>query len=225
MEHRRQGNVIGACLMVVAFLGVAGAAAWAMPQPKLVSFSWCGSPTSCSSQALPDLTLELRLNATVVPPTGSLVISVYEYNPTGSVVTLKSEQHWVNDDLLEGYLCYSGQPPVGAAVYKGYYTLKNLSTAGGNLLFVPSLVACVTSRAPAAFSFPPSVPGSVPSQYSGVFQIYAVEGSCLWVGGTCNNVRSLGSASPAVYTVVAGDEWGNLALTHFAVGSLAGEDS
>lgn len=59
--------------------------------------------------------------------------------------------------------------------------------------------------------------GGVRFGWIGYNAIYAIDGNVLRSGQYFTFVYSIGSSRPAVYTLAAGDEWGDLVLIHFRV--------
>ena len=115
--------------------------------------------------------------------------------------------------------CATGSYPYGVAVFRGYYTLSYLSAAKDVLAFpiqfrVPGPNETAQSIGPMS--------SLTPLGYGG--QIYANQGntqSCSGgpgIVGTCS-VASIGSNRPGACTLVAGDEWGDVAILNFNVES------
>jgi hypothetical protein len=184
-------------------------------------YSDCGFVTSCSTTNPAGMTLSMQDNATMVKPNGSLTLNVNELNPTDHYVNLSVSNNWFLSSLSSFWLCYGGTPPYGVSVFRGYYTLQNVSSASDviHLLLVP---ACAYEGNITGFSFPPHssfVPhgGLQIGNDIGPQQIYAVDGNFVKMGNNNEQVYSLWSSKPAAYTIAVGDEWGDLVLLHFSV--------
>jgi hypothetical protein len=117
--------------------------------------------------------------------------------------------------------CGSLNYPVGLAVLRGNYDVANFSSAKALQIYRPGISACPMILAGiGSFGFQAS------SDNATIF------GGCQAAGGggciteTINSTVSFNgywsgsgfkSFSNGVYTVVAGDEWGGIAILHFTV--------
>ena len=203
----------------------------------------CGFVTTCNISNSAGLELSLSVNSTQLETNGTISLNVTEFNPLPIALNISSSTHWPVSGLWWG--CGLYYFPDGVAVYRGYYGLNNLSTASalnfwapipcpvewvgnGTSVGIVGVLQNVTS-----YSF---LPHSYNSSYAGFYTPsnsrtgQVVFGTFLpvrMVAGTAisatssNNFptfgNSLGSTATAVYTLVAGDEWGDLALLHFSV--------
>jgi len=204
--------------------------------------SQCGFVATCNTFNSAGLELSLSVNSTQLRPNGTISLNVTEFNPLPVPLNISSSTHWL---LGVWWGCGLYYFPDGIAVFKGYYGLNNLSTASalnfwapipcpvewvgnGTSVGVVGVLQNVTS-----YSF---LPHSYNSSYAGFYTPsdsrtgQVVFGTFLpvrMVAGTAisatssNNFptfgNSLGSTAPAVYTLVTGDEWGDLVLLHFSV--------
>ncbi len=186
--------------------------------------SQCGFTISCSAANPYGLLLTLSINYTLVKSNGSLTLIVSEFNPTSHYVNLSRSNNWYLDSLPTFWdgTCYHNYPPYGIAVFRGYYTLQNVSAASDVLRpsFYPPCLSDIRGNV-TGFKLPPASSqiqivynGKTPySLYPYVIpsiQICAVDSDAL-------GVNSLRSSQPAVYTMAVGDEWGTLVLLHFTV--------
>lgn len=181
----------------------------------------CTFATSCLAVNPLGLILTLSVNETRVYSNSSFTFDVSEFNPTASYINLSRSNDWYVASLPSFWVCYNGDPPYGIVVFRGYYTLQNISSAEDVIHFFIS-PACLYTGNATAFSFPP-MSTFVAISTSGIVltsglascsplascQIYAIDG-----GG---EAYSLWSSRLAVYTIAAGDEWGDLTLLHFMV--------
>ena len=184
-------------------------------------FNQCGFATSCLAVNPMGLVLSLSVDTTSVMSNGSLTLYVSEFNPTAYSINLSSSDDWYVPSLPSIWVCYDGSPPYGIAVFRGYYTLQNVSSAV-DVIHLVVFPACIYSGTATAFSFPPQstfLPlgttgiGPLSRPLQSPLQIYAIDGGT--VRGTV--VYSLWSSKSGVYTIAAGDEWGDLTLLHFSV--------
>lgn len=183
-------------------------------------FNQCGFANSCSASGPSGVVLTLSINTTVVRSNNSFTFDIEEFNPTDRSFNLSKADNWYLSSLTSAWFCYNGVPPYGFAVFRGYYTLQNVSSAVNVIKL--GIYGCIYTGNPTAFSFPPRstfVPiGTISLGYlQGSLQVYAINGDCVKSGSLCNMVYSLGSSKPTIYTMATGDEWGDLVLLHFSV--------
>jgi hypothetical protein len=185
----------------------------------------CGYNKGCYSAGPSGQVLSLSILSTTIAPNGSLLFQLAESNPTTNYINLTKTNGWFLPGLTDLYPCYGGFPPYGLSVFLGYDTLQNIS-AGSNLIHSTSLLCYNMPYNITMYSIHPlssQVDGLAAGKvvqsnlgYSNV--IYAIKGDVLPDGGnTSELVLSLGSSMPNNYTIVAGDEWGDVAVLHFEV--------
>jgi hypothetical protein len=195
----------------------------------------CDAASSCSAQNPRGLVLTLSLNTTTVLSSGTFMLRISEFNPTTRGFNLTLATGWVLGTLPSFYVCYSGDPPYGASIFRGYYTLQNISSAQPVQVYGGPQPSCHPSfDGPLiAFLAPPN--SSIGAAYQNLNHsvilepfsavVYAIDGTTVMMSNpSVNNgepeptgVYSLRSSQPAVYTVVGGDEWSDLVLLHFSV--------
>lgn len=186
----------------------------------------CSFVTQCTAENPSGLLLTLTINTTEVRPDGAFGVGISEYNPTTHFVNMSKSNNWQLVGLSWGP-CDGGTYPFGIAIFRGYYTLANVSTAKNVLTY--GFTFCVSHPDETAPSISP-LASLVPESLPDFGQIYAINGNTInytsstvqgnttsVVHPSSSTVNSLGSAEPAVYTIAAGDEWGDLTLLHFAV--------
>jgi hypothetical protein len=195
----------------------------------------CDTTSSCSAQNPQGLALTLSLNTTTVPSNGTFTIRVSEFNPTTRGFNLTLSNGWALDTLPSFYVCYSGDPPYGASIYRGYYTLQNISSVHPVQVYSGPQPSCHPSLDGPVVTFVASPNSGIGGVYQNLNNsvilepftavVYAIDGTTVMMSNpSVNNgepepttVYSLRSSQPAVYTVVGGDEWGDLVLLHFIV--------
>jgi hypothetical protein len=189
------------------------------------------------------LDLVLSVNSTTIPSEDEIGINASLLNTLPTMNNLTASDDWAVQDLSSGS-CDSGNStnklffPVGLGVFSGTYALNNISSAG-RPLFVWAAVSC-----PADFIFignqpyplrsitsylllPKSdkgtytgyyaVPGTPENLAKGVFTTGMGASGAIYAANGTGFYNSLHSALPSNYTLVAGDEWGQLTLLHFEV--------
>ncbi|MFI5419662.1 MAG: hypothetical protein ACHQ1H_01705 [Nitrososphaerales archaeon] len=186
------------------------------------------------------LTMQLAMNTSTVfanplsvNQSGGILIMISLYNTLPTANNLSSSQAWPIAGLLAGPC--SGYKPIGIAVMKGFYSPGNISQ--GQPLHLFQQIYCPayfpaqyyifgpTSDYVRMFSKPNSPAPSNVSQNSNPLgdmeAVVSLSGSCCrQLPGPQNCSCYIYSPIPfstGTYTVVGGDEWGDLAILHFFV--------
>lgn len=171
--------------------------------------------TSVSSQSAGALLIRLGLNSSRITSGATIEFNVSDYNPSLNELNLSKGDNWAVDSLATGG-CPSLYLPFGIAVFQGTYTSANVSQAVPLSIFpevaCPMIVMYITG-----YLFQPMsdnatvlpnttlVPMATEISVSGTYNM------------TGNQLNQLKPFAPGIYTVVAGDEWGNLAFAYFVV--------
>ena len=163
-------------------------------------------PVSSASTLNPTTGLSLNLNLST-NSNGWVIFTVYEFNTLDRANNVSVADSWPSNTSLfrwvqEPYEENAGM--VGYEMLQGNYGLSNFTQ--GTALWLqppPSLVGCCAeSQPPTSYAFQPLSEANVLSgSYPGYF-----------VGGS-----TFTPFSPGTYTVLAGDEWGEVAILHFTV--------
>ncbi len=210
---------------VVAFLIIAAAASVVFAEdPNNPGYG--GMPTSLaltasSTNRATGLSLELALNATTVKSGQAVDIMASETNTLPTMNNVTASNQWpVKGLAVFESPCGTVNHPFGMALYRGYY--GNVSLAKPLQLYAPEPVyhcPMILSKI-TQYSFYPEnstaqiwgscVPG--PCQTFAMFASLPVKG--YWNTGFLSDHTAL---IPGVYTVAAGNEWGQLELLYFVV--------
>ncbi|MGD0318858.1 MAG: hypothetical protein ABSB56_04090 [Nitrososphaerales archaeon] len=159
--------------------------------------------------------VRLELNGSRIASGATLGIIVSDYNPSTTELNLSKESAWALDGLSTGG-CPSLYYPFGIAVFQGRYTSANVSQAVPLQIFpvvpCPLLVRYITG-----YLFQPMSDNAtvLPGTGEVPMETWVSVGGTYGTGG--NQSNGLTPFAPGNYTVAAGDEWGNLAFTYFAV--------
>ena len=171
------------------------------------------------------LGLSLELSAAQVESTpGHLRITTSVFNARNSInsVTVESAWPYPPDSLNPNNPC--GTPgAVGFGISRGYYDQSNYSAASMLLLYnANAFYGCTTNVFPSGgyYSFSPnsdvveifSLQGK--KYYAESFSLSSAVGGYYEPGSSSYHVFSAGK-----YTIVAADEWGQVALLHFNISS------
>lgn len=177
------------------------------------STSTGGNPSSLNG-----LRLSLVLNGSEIASGQGIAATVDDVNTMTTPLNMSAAANWPVGDLAVGP-CGTLNYPVGIAVLRGDYDLSNVSSANALQIYQPGAYPC-----PAILSgirgyvFQPS------SDNTTIFGTCEPGGACFservdttvafkgyWSGG------AFASFPTGVYTVVAGDEWGDISILHFVV--------
>jgi hypothetical protein len=202
------------------------------------------SPVTMSSlNRSSGLTIQLAMNTSTVfenplsaNESGGILIMISLYNTLPTANNLSSAQGWPMQGLLAGPC--SGYKPIGIAVMKGFYTAGNISAGQPLPLFQE--VFCPQYFPAAYYIFGPTSDyvrmASKPNSPIGTSNLTTAQssnplGDMLAVvpldGSCCRQIPGPQNCgcyvyasipfSTGTYTVVGGDEWGDLVLLHFSV--------
>jgi len=224
---RKEGLAAVIAILVVASLGIgylSGTSTRATETMTSFSTSTVTSPTTSistetsvftrgilvpiSSASTLDPTTGLSLNLNLSTSYNEWVIlTVYEFNTLDRANNVSAAGNWPSNASLFQWVRESYEANVGMAGYEmlqGNYDLSNFTQ--GTALWLqppPSLLGCCgEEQPPTSYAFQPLSEANVLSgSYAGYF-----------VGGSTYT-----PFSPGIYTVMAGDEWSDVAILHFIV--------
>ncbi len=180
------------------------------------------------------LKLNLNVSETVMNPGSAspdyaIEANVGEFNALTTYNYISAVQSWPNANLSLGP-CGTFELPFGITLYQGYYTNQNISSGTPLTIYTPN---ANTTSAPRPEDCP-----AKPYVFSDDFAPQSDNAvvDLTWAGDNTSTAQSLsdsvsiigywsGSSSteafhplnPGVYTVFAGDEWGNMVLAYVAV--------
>jgi hypothetical protein len=213
-------------LTIVIIVTVTGAFVFAPGSsgPSTSSTSTSTGPAATTTTSDQDLGIELVL--TVTPGRGpqstsfEINASVWNMLPRANNVTGVDDYHGVQTNPL----CNTG--PVTFEVLRGYYTVANFS-AGSVLSIhgVQNMMCIVPTSALSYYVFQPKsdvFTGPLPQVSAGPSSTASMTSRSATAATSLTDVYGDGLASaeplPAgIYTVVAADNWGQLAAAHFTV--------
>jgi hypothetical protein len=180
------------------------------------------SPNSTSTGTPPSLNglkLALTLNSSTISSGQGIAATVEDLNTMTTPLNISAAADWPIGGLSTGP-CGSLNYPIGIAVLKGNYELANVSSVNALQIYQPGPYACPMILSDIeGFYFQPSsdnatVLGSCQPEASGCFS-ETVNSTVTFSGyysGTTFTPFPAGT-----YTVVAGDEWGDIVVLHFLV--------
>ena len=179
---------------------------------------------SASSKSVNGLSLSLSLDSKTYQSGQQVGIDIDEKNTLSKTNTITSSAKWPISGLGVGP-CGPLNYPFGIAIFKGSYASANVSSATPLQIYEPGIYHCPMILAGiSSYVFQPL------SDIASVFQMseatavinnmemdteFEPAPTGYWAS---NNVgAAFTHFEPGIYTVVGGDEWGNLIILHFTV--------
>ena len=171
------------------------------------------------------LGLSVLLNASSYYPGQGVSINITEYNTLSTANNVSRERNWPLSGMSLGG-CGTLNYPFGISIFHGYYGASNISQLANqsSLSFYPSGVySCPMMFAVNNYNFSPSSDnatlGVAPNGTAPIAMTSDVSTKGSW---TPSSNGSIGASTyhefiPGAYTVVGGDEWGDLVIVHFDV--------
>ena len=172
------------------------------------------------------LQLSLSVNSTVIPSEDGIQVNSTIFNTLSKENNLTASSDWPIQGLSDsGHLCpvtNSDAFPVGLEFFAGDYGINNVSSAIPLVVWMTIPIECPvqTPENWTYFSFLPKNSSAyiggfspnLPKTLSTLALVWAADSTT--IGRAFN---SLNSSLAGIYTIAAGDEWGQLALLHFQV--------
>ena len=171
--------------------------------------------TSTQAGSFQGLLVRLELNGSRMTSGAALEVTVSDYNPSSVALNISKESGWAVKGLATGR-CPSLDLPVGIAVFQGRYTSANVSQATPLRIF-PMVICPDVIRYITGYLFQPMSDNATILPGSGETPMMAEVSVSGTFGTTVNRSNQLTPFSPGTYTVVAGDEWGNLVFAYFVL--------
>ena len=155
----------------------------------------------------------------------SIGATVTVFNSLETVNNVSAASEWPIKGLTTG-ACGTLNEPLGLALFQGYYTSQNISLAGAPLeLYYPGVYNCPAILDVKYYLFQPHSysatigvsPSFGPQTPYPITASVGANGS--WTGSAVNGQSAAHHLFfPGIYTVVAGDEWGDILMLYFVVG-------
>jgi len=176
--------------------------------------------TASDSNSGLGIRLDLSVNSTSLKPGDKITITISESNLRLVLNEVRAASAWKLQGLSLGP-CGTVNRPIGFAIFKGNYTRENLSAKHPLQLYQPGAYFCpmILSRINSYVFEPLSNLADVEG-----FKLQ-IEDQTQVAGAWCEPIlpfpglATFHPFSPGVYTVVGGDEWGDLIVLHFTVSS------
>jgi hypothetical protein len=185
--------------------------------PTLSNFNGNNSDSSRTENGL---NLSLSLDSTIYNPSQQISIVIDEKNTLSKTNIVSVSSKWSFSYLTLGQ-CGTYLLPFGVALLQGYYSSTNISTATPLMFYDYSVQPCpIVFGKITTYDFRPSSdiatiqyksqPGTQPIKTNVTFSLQLTG---YWTGSPPIK-KNFDSGD---YTIVAGDEWGNLVIVHFTV--------
>ncbi len=160
-----------------------------------------------------NLTLLLSVNSTTIQRGGTIGIDISLENNQSQVLTSMAEKHWIRNDL-NTLPC--SNLPLGMSVIRGYYTEHN-ETNESSLILYPN-PPCPKPPLVKSYVFQPlsdKVKENCDLPYSCLGLVDMK--THFAISGYLDNRGKLHPFDAGTYTIVGGDEWGDVKIQHFVV--------
>ena len=178
------------------------------------------SDTSKSSNGL---SLSLTLDSITHQPGQGIAITLDESNTLPALNNVPAAENWSYSHLQKDPCDFIS--PFGLAVFRGDYTALNISSATPLTVYDPHATRLCPYLYPVtAYSFQPSsdmanpIRITNPSPTGSFHQLkYELTIQGYWPDNVYSSNSQLTTFDTGVYTVVGGDEWGNVVVLHFYI--------
>ena len=173
---------------------------------------------------------EAVTNPGSVSPDYAIEANISEFNTLTTYNYISAVQSWPNANLSLGP-CGTFEFPFGIVLYQGHYTNQNISsgtpltiyTPNANTTSAPRPEDCPAKPEVFSYDFAPQSDNAVVNLTWAGDNDRRQSTACLTVfllsdtGQGGSSAVEFHSLSPGVYTVLAGDEWGNMVLEYVTV--------
>jgi hypothetical protein len=215
-------NKIRVILGTVLFLSMLAAGCSSSATQPTTTATNVNGINSVAKKFANGLSLAILVNPQLIKPGYPIHIVISESNTLSKMNNLRVSNKWPISGLSVG-ICGTDSYPFGVIVFQGSYTTENLSSATPLELYDPNtqVVGCMPPVSNVtAYDFKSSSDIATLSgdaiNGSTTFEMSAeVIGGINWVGNPPKAVQQY--FEPGIYTVVGGDEWGNMVILHFTV--------
>jgi hypothetical protein len=209
MKYRLSAILLSVVLNMVLITGCIQTTVQTTPTPTTTT------PSTTSTKSENGLQLQVSVNTTTLTPGETLQINISEFNTLSTTNNVAAAANWGVNGLTIGACPNINVLPFGVAVFQGNYNAHNISQGTPLELFaaVPcaQLMRLITGYDFLPFSSNAAImPGG---DLTSPTSMSATE----TVNGTYTQGFQLTSFAAGIYTVVAGDEWGDLEFIYVSV--------
>ncbi len=159
----------------------------------------------------PVLHLSLLIDSQYENPAEPVRIDILLNNTSSGSLTLAKSDNWPRNDLKSG-MC--SNLPIGISILQGNYDIQNMT--GAKALVIYQNVPCPLLPTIKGYTFEPQSTNAIQEcdtlfSCTGPIDVKAH----LEINGFVDNNGQHQSFSVGAYTIVAGDEWGDITIQHF----------
>jgi hypothetical protein len=201
--------------VVVVLIALTGVAAFSIHPQGPSPSTFAGAKTTTTTGAN-GLLLGLSLNQTVIEPGQTVGITVYEQNTLKVVNNVSAADKWPVNGLSVGP-CGSLDMPFGIVVYHGHVSVLSVPGVQPLQLYEPGTYNCPSISEVSSYEFQPMSTELVGVPPANVSSTIDAKGN--W--GPTFLQSSFSDFAPGIYTIIAGDEWGDVATLQFNVSSAS----
>lgn len=202
-----------------AYVAIAFGTSQTASQPLPVSLSSLNKKAT-STNTDTGLQLQLSIDSIQLKRGQSIGATVTLYNPLETDNNVSASHSWPINGLSISP-CGTMNEPIGLALFQGYYTTRNISEATPLSLYSPGAYNCPSILSPGYYLFQPmsdsAIIGSDPSLQAPSPITASLGANGTWTGSGAGVQHQL--FPPGIYTVAAGDEWGDVVILYFVVGT------
>ncbi|MGI0092268.1 MAG: hypothetical protein ACREBS_11225 [Nitrososphaerales archaeon] len=197
------------------------------------STDYAGSASSTEmTNSASGLQLQLSMNSTVLSSGQTVAINITEYNTLSRGNNISTASDWRINGLSLANPCGT-YLPMGIEMFDAYFSTTNISSALANQtvqLYEPNEHVCRVMPVTSYYAFFPRSSNAIwsPPCDGNPYQAECsdpmtdtIEFNGTWTQGS-GGEQILADLSPGTYTVVGGDEWGNIVLLYFQVDETVG---
>jgi rhodanese-related sulfurtransferase len=173
------------------------------------------TPSTTSTKSENGLQLQASVNTTTLTPGETLQINVSEYNTLSTDNNVLTATNWGVNGLTIGACPNINVLPFGVAIFQGNYNAHNISQ-GTSLELFAAVPCAQLMRLITGYDFLP-VSSNAAIMPGGDLKSPTLMSAIETVNGIYTQGFQLTPFSSGIYTVVAGDEWGDLEFLYFTV--------
>jgi hypothetical protein len=207
--------------VVITLVLVIGGAVAYLPQTLTVTPSGYALRSSGETGSIDGLVLGAAMNASVVPPSQTITLQIWERNSLDVQSNITTARSWPFSGLSLGP-CGPLNRPFGFEVLSGYYTQSSpgLISAEPIHLYAPGIYNCPAFFNVGSYSFYPQSTNASLGGFCTPACFTETMNDTSEIGGEYLGTSTSISPLPSgVYTVVVGDEWGAAVILNFEVSS------
>lgn len=170
------------------------------------------SSVNPDNQTSSTLKLFISTDSTYTSPGNPVGVDISLNNTGSTPLILTKSDNWPRNDLSSGPC---SNLPFGMAILKGYYTEQNMSNANSLVIF--QNIPCPLPAKIKSYTFQP-LSSKATQECDSLFSCTGLVDmkTHLEISGFVDNNSPHHPFSIGTYTIIAGDQWGHVAIQHFS---------